>query len=88
MEKAQPSQQPICGQEALDLLNCLTESPVDDEKCNRLLNSLKACIREKLHKYVRQSTVEMTWCCLCFVKSFYSALIFNQKGWLGSPVYR
>ncbi|KAK2966478.1 hypothetical protein RJ640_019007 [Escallonia rubra] len=47
MEKAQTSQQPICGQEALDLLNCLAESPVDDERCNRLLNSLKACIREK-----------------------------------------
>ncbi|PSR91450.1 Cx9C motif-containing protein [Actinidia chinensis var. chinensis] len=39
--------QPICAQEALDLLNCVTESPLDQEKCLRLLHSLHECVQSK-----------------------------------------
>lgn len=43
-----PSSQPICAQEALDLLNCVTESPLDQEKCYHLLHSLRECVLNKV----------------------------------------
>ncbi|KAL4339637.1 hypothetical protein GQ457_08G032240 [Hibiscus cannabinus] len=45
MEKA--SAQPVCAQEALELLNCVTQSPFDQEKCLRLLLSLRDCVLTK-----------------------------------------
>ncbi|KAF4389335.1 hypothetical protein G4B88_006394 [Cannabis sativa] len=39
--------QPVCAQEALDLLNCVTQSPYDQDKCIRLLNSLRDCVLTK-----------------------------------------
>ncbi|MCD7457940.1 hypothetical protein HAX54_036594 [Datura stramonium] len=39
--------QPVCAQEALDLLNCTVESPYDKEKCQRLLESLRQCVLNK-----------------------------------------
>ncbi|GKV40090.1 hypothetical protein SLEP1_g47762 [Rubroshorea leprosula] len=39
--------QPVCAQEALDLLNCVTQSPFDQEKCVRLLQSLRECVVNK-----------------------------------------
>ncbi|KAG6606053.1 hypothetical protein SDJN03_03370, partial [Cucurbita argyrosperma subsp. sororia] len=39
--------QPVCAQEALDLLNCVTDSPFDQEKCYRLLHSLRECVLSK-----------------------------------------
>ncbi|XVF53025.1 hypothetical protein PTKIN_Ptkin05aG0065800 [Pterospermum kingtungense] len=39
--------QPVCAQEALDLLNCVTQSPFDEEKCTRLLHSLRECVHSK-----------------------------------------
>ncbi|KAI9081714.1 hypothetical protein K1719_036317 [Acacia pycnantha] len=38
---------PVCAQEALDLLNCVTQSPFDQEKCHRLLHSLRECVLAK-----------------------------------------
>ncbi|KAG9135549.1 hypothetical protein Leryth_026324 [Lithospermum erythrorhizon] len=38
----------ICGEEALDLLNCVTESPYNEEKCSRLLRSLRQCVLNKV----------------------------------------
>ncbi|KAF5734209.1 hypothetical protein HS088_TW16G00654 [Tripterygium wilfordii] len=38
---------PVCAQEALDLLNCVTQSPFDQEKCVQLLNSLRECVLNK-----------------------------------------
>ncbi|KAF8412147.1 hypothetical protein HHK36_000103 [Tetracentron sinense] len=46
MEEPQPH--PVCSQEALDLLNCVAESSFDQEKCLRLLNSLRDCVLNKL----------------------------------------
>uniref|UniRef100_M4DRX4 CHCH domain-containing protein n=1 Tax=Brassica campestris TaxID=3711 RepID=M4DRX4_BRACM len=46
MEKQNP--QPVCGQEALLLLNCVTESPYDLEKCIRFLQSLRECVLSKV----------------------------------------
>ncbi|GMN31722.1 hypothetical protein TIFTF001_003378 [Ficus carica] len=45
MEKS--GAQPVCGQEAMDLLNCVTESPFDLDKCTRLLHSLRECVLSK-----------------------------------------
>ncbi|XVF13021.1 hypothetical protein REPUB_Repub08aG0171300 [Reevesia pubescens] len=45
MEEARA--QPVCAQEALDLLNCVTQSPFDQEKCTRLLLSLRECVLSK-----------------------------------------
>ncbi|XWS48841.1 hypothetical protein CRYUN_Cryun13aG0111000 [Craigia yunnanensis] len=45
MEEARA--QPVCAQEALDLLNCVTQSPFDQEKCTRLLHSLRECVVNK-----------------------------------------
>ncbi|KAM7531379.1 hypothetical protein LguiB_034789 [Lonicera macranthoides] len=46
-EKAQP----ICAEEALNLLNCVTDSPFDQDKCLTLLNTLRNCV---LHKKVKK----------------------------------
>ncbi|KAH0871066.1 hypothetical protein HID58_078088, partial [Brassica napus] len=46
MEKQNP--QPVCGKEALLLLNCVTESPYDSEKCIRFLQSLRECVLSKV----------------------------------------
>ncbi|KAG7017003.1 hypothetical protein SDJN02_22114, partial [Cucurbita argyrosperma subsp. argyrosperma] len=43
----EPRSQPVCAQEALDLLNCVTESPFDQQKCYRLLHSLRECVISK-----------------------------------------
>ncbi|TMW85378.1 hypothetical protein EJD97_023255 [Solanum chilense] len=49
---APESLQPVCGQEALDLLNCTTESPYDKEKCQKLLETLRQCvINKKVKKF-------------------------------------
>ncbi|KAK7358544.1 hypothetical protein VNO77_00477 [Canavalia gladiata] len=37
----------ICAEEALDLLNCVTQSPFDEDKCRRLLHSLRDCVLAK-----------------------------------------
>ncbi|MED6197430.1 hypothetical protein PIB30_056456 [Stylosanthes scabra] len=37
----------VCGEEALQLLNCVTETPFDQDKCQRLLLSLRQCILDK-----------------------------------------
>lgn len=44
------AQNPLCAQEALDLLNCTTEKPYDKEKCQRLLESLRQCVLNKVIK--------------------------------------
>ncbi|PON44312.1 Cysteine alpha-hairpin motif superfamily [Parasponia andersonii] len=33
--------------EALDLLNCVTDSPFDQDKCIRLVHSLLHCVLDK-----------------------------------------
>ncbi|KAI3859647.1 hypothetical protein MKX03_031161 [Papaver bracteatum] len=50
MEKtgsAAPPPQPICAQEALDLLNCVTGAGFDQERCIRFLNALRDCVLDK-----------------------------------------
>ncbi|MED6170120.1 hypothetical protein PIB30_027852 [Stylosanthes scabra] len=37
----------VCGEEALQLLNCVTEIPFDQDKCQRFLLSLRQCILDK-----------------------------------------
>ncbi|XP_045825325.1 uncharacterized protein LOC123917602 [Trifolium pratense] len=40
---------PVCAQEALDLLNCVTQSSsFDQDKCLKLLNSLRECVLAKM----------------------------------------
>ncbi|CAL5360168.1 unnamed protein product [Camellia sinensis] len=46
-DDARRTPQLICAQEALDLLNCATESPFDQDKCLRLLQSLRLCVQTK-----------------------------------------
>ncbi|OMO86186.1 Cysteine alpha-hairpin motif superfamily [Corchorus olitorius] len=44
--------QAVCGQEALDLLNCVTQNPFDQDKCIRLLHSLRHCVlTKKVNKF-------------------------------------
>ncbi|PKI51600.1 hypothetical protein CRG98_028024 [Punica granatum] len=45
---------PVCAQEALDLLNCVAQTPYDQEKCVRLLQSLRDCV---LNKKVKKFTI-------------------------------
>ncbi|CAA7037414.1 unnamed protein product [Microthlaspi erraticum] len=57
MDKQIP--QAVCGQEALNLLNCATESPFDQEKCLRFLQSLRECVlSKKVKKFVIPSDCE------------------------------
>ncbi|ESR52646.1 hypothetical protein CICLE_v10023213mg [Citrus x clementina] len=41
------SDKPECAQQALDLLNCVTQSPFDQDKCLHLLNALRDCVVSK-----------------------------------------
>ncbi|KAL1326463.1 hypothetical protein HN51_036563 [Arachis hypogaea] len=40
-------QEAVCGEEALQLLNCVTETPFNQEKCQHLLHSLRQCVLAK-----------------------------------------
>ncbi|GJN06495.1 hypothetical protein PR202_ga24225 [Eleusine coracana subsp. coracana] len=46
METTTP--QPVCAQEALELLNCAAASPYDRDKCLALLDALRDCIAQKV----------------------------------------
>ncbi|KAK3159682.1 hypothetical protein QOZ80_1BG0049750 [Eleusine coracana subsp. coracana] len=46
METTTP--QPVCAQEALELLNCAAASPYDRDKCLALLDALRDCIAQKI----------------------------------------
>ncbi|KAH7550176.1 hypothetical protein ACOSP7_024633 [Xanthoceras sorbifolium] len=45
MEKT--SDKPECALEALDLLNCVAQSPFDQDKCLRLMQVLRDCVLNK-----------------------------------------
>ncbi|CAL0331005.1 unnamed protein product [Lupinus luteus] len=45
-EKGEPKAV-VCAQEALNLLNCVTQSPYDQDKCFHLLHSLRDCVLAK-----------------------------------------
>ncbi|KAK0588054.1 hypothetical protein LWI29_033549 [Acer saccharum] len=45
MEKT--SDKPECAVEALDLLNCVAQSPFDQDKCLRLVQVLRDCVVNK-----------------------------------------
>ncbi|KAM0939422.1 putative cysteine alpha-hairpin motif superfamily, mitochondrial carrier domain superfamily [Dioscorea sansibarensis] len=45
MEAVTPN--PVCGKEALDLLNCVASSQFDREQCLRFLDALRSCVLEK-----------------------------------------
>ncbi|KAG8382165.1 hypothetical protein BUALT_Bualt05G0048300 [Buddleja alternifolia] len=55
METSQNQQQAVCGKEALDLLNCVAQSPYDQQKCVSLLQSLRQCV---LNKKVKKFSLE------------------------------
>ncbi|PIN23627.1 hypothetical protein CDL12_03658 [Handroanthus impetiginosus] len=58
METSQNQQQAVCGKEAIDLLNCVAQSPYDQEKCFSLLQGLRECIVNK--KVKKFSLAEQT----------------------------
>ena len=39
---------PVCAEEALALLNCVTHSPYEEDKCLPLLHSLRHCVLAKV----------------------------------------
>ncbi|KAL8498581.1 hypothetical protein ACS0TY_021785 [Phlomoides rotata] len=47
METSQNQQQAVCGKEALDLLNCVAQSPYDQDKCISLFQALRQCVVDK-----------------------------------------
>ncbi|KAF7810365.1 Cysteine alpha-hairpin motif superfamily [Senna tora] len=47
MDEGGAGEKPVCAQEALDLLNCVTQSPFDQDKCLHLLHSLRECALTK-----------------------------------------
>ncbi|KAL0015954.1 hypothetical protein SO802_003023 [Lithocarpus litseifolius] len=47
VSQSKSQSEPVCGKEALDLLNCVTQSPYDQDKCLRLLQSLRDCVLNK-----------------------------------------
>ena len=51
--------QPVCGEQALDLLNCVTQSPYDQDKCLRLLQSLRDCVLNKVPLSLTRSLLLM-----------------------------
>ncbi|KAK9100341.1 hypothetical protein Scep_023771 [Stephania cephalantha] len=50
---AETRAQAVCAKEALELLNCATETPYDPQKCARLMNSLHDCVlKKKVKKFL------------------------------------
>nr|ABR17210.1 unknown [Picea sitchensis] len=43
----QQEAEPVCGDEALKLLNCVASTPYQEEKCVALLSALRTCIIQK-----------------------------------------
>ncbi|KAL8141608.1 hypothetical protein V2J09_014640 [Rumex salicifolius] len=41
------TQKAVCAQEAMELLNCVAGPEFDQEKCLRLLHSLRECVLNK-----------------------------------------
>ncbi|KEH21188.1 hypothetical protein MTR_8g099240 [Medicago truncatula] len=75
---------PVCGQEALDLLNCVTDSPsYDKDKCLALLNSLRECVLSKVLLFLSvtslSSFLNLYELVLNLVESIFSVLIRDVK---------
>lgn len=47
-DKREPSSSAVCGIEAEQLLNCVTHKNYDREKCIKLLEKLRACVKENV----------------------------------------
>ncbi|KAG6397104.1 hypothetical protein SASPL_143268 [Salvia splendens] len=47
MDSSLNQQQAVCGKESIDLLNCVAQSPFDQEKCLSLLQTLRQCVINK-----------------------------------------
>ncbi|KAL3619210.1 hypothetical protein CASFOL_036780 [Castilleja foliolosa] len=60
MDTSQNQQQAVCGTEALDLLNCVSQSPYDQDKCLSLLQALRQCVINKGFKVKKFSLSEQT----------------------------
>lgn len=58
-------QQAVCGKEALDLLNCVAQSPYDQDKCLSLLQALRQCVVDK----VRLANIDCTILVACGIQS-------------------
>lgn len=56
----------VCGQEALDLLNCVAQSPFDQDKCVRLLHSLRECVLNKVTHFLFLSQFTLFLCLWSF----------------------
>ncbi|KAK9098325.1 hypothetical protein Syun_025370 [Stephania yunnanensis] len=56
---AETRAQAVCAKEALELLNCATETLYDPQKCARLMNSLRDCVLKKT-SYHAHFVVECT----------------------------
>ncbi|KAJ8436581.1 hypothetical protein Cgig2_031522 [Carnegiea gigantea] len=61
---------PVCGKEALDLLNCITESNFDQEKCIRLMQSLRECVLSKMEIEAKNHVISMEGCNLMVLLSY------------------
>ncbi|XP_022754135.1 uncharacterized protein LOC111302531 [Durio zibethinus] len=81
--------QPVWRQEALDLLNCVTQSPFDQEKCTSLLLSLRECVLDenlfsskcqqaflKMRNSVRITAQQMPTIILCLKLPFSLIVIY------------
>ncbi|KAK4792633.1 hypothetical protein SAY86_023068 [Trapa natans] len=53
--------QPVCAQEALDLLNCVTQTPYEQERCVRRLQSLRDCVLNKVRPTVEPTSRPPIW---------------------------
>lgn len=67
----------VCGQEALDLLNCVTLSPFDQEKCVRLLNSLRECVLNKVTHSLFLSQITFFFLFPLSILNWYVNLLHN-----------
>ena len=77
MDEPRAQSQPVCAQEALDLLNCVTQSPFDQDKCNRLLLSLRECVLSKVLNLSENPCFMICLAVLWFVSFVVSAIRFD-----------
>ena len=54
-----PRAQAVCGQEALNLLNCVTDSAFDQDKCLRFLQALRDCVLNKVPSTDRPTVLHL-----------------------------
>ncbi|XP_014507629.1 uncharacterized protein LOC106767287 [Vigna radiata var. radiata] len=78
---------PVCAEEALSLLNCVTQSPYDENKCLLLLHSLRDCVLAKKVKNFSLAGQEKQKTEPSSQKHKFRATVENMANYIGADIF-